>query len=327
MRSFTVNRNDEAQRLDKFIHKVTWGLPSSLMYKFIRTKRIKLNGKRAHENDMLVCGDIVEMYIPEEFFEKETGTSEYDKSTVALDIVYEDDNILICDKKAGILSHTGDESETNSDKLAERDTLLFAIKAYLFKKGEYNGSEENSFAPSLCNRLDRNTGGLIIAAKNAAALRDMNATIRNGGIDKRYLAAVHGNVTPSHATLIAYHTKDPRSKLVRITDREAPRSKKIVTTYKKLSYNRSLDLSLLEIKLETGRTHQIRAHMAHIGHPLLGEGKYAENKNDAKLGYRAQALYSYKLTFSEPIGSLAYLTGRSAEADLGKIKFLSLFKQ
>lgn len=327
MRSFTVKCNDEAQRLDKFIRKVTWGLPSSLMYKFIRTKRIKINGKRAHEGDVLSCGDLIEMYIPDEFFAKATDVSEYDRATVELDIAYEDDNIIICDKKAGVLSHTGDESEANSDKLSERNTLLFAIKAYLFKKGEYDCNEENSFAPALCNRLDRNTGGLIIAAKNAAALRDMNATIRDGGIDKRYLAAVHGNISPSAATLTAYHTKDPRMKTVRITDREVPHSKKIVTTYKKLAYDRTLDLSLLEIKLETGRTHQIRAHMAHIGHALLGEGKYADVKNDARLGYRFQALYSYKIIFSAPVGSLAYLTGRSIEADRNKIRFLSIFKQ
>lgn len=326
MRSFTVKRNDEAQRLDKFIRKVTWGLPSSLMYKYIRTKRIKLNGKRAHEGDMLSCGDLVEMFIPDEFFTKETDVSEYDRATVELDIAYEDENIIVCDKKVGVLSHTGDESEANSDKLSERNTLLFSIKAYLFKKGEYSENEESSFSPALCNRLDRNTGGLIIAAKNAAALRDMNSTIREGGIDKRYLAAVHGNISPEAATLTAYHTKDPRLKTVKISDREIPHSKKIVTSYKKLSYNGTLDLSLLEIKLETGRTHQIRAHMAHIGHALLGEGKYADVNNDAKLGYRSQALYSYKLSFIAPVGSLSYLGGRSVEADQSKIRFLSLFK-
>lgn len=321
-----LNKNDGGQRLDKYLTKTLEGIPSALMYKYIRKKRIKVNGRRAKENTMLCVGDVVEMYIPDEFSKTVSDSSEYDRVKSKPDIVYEDENIIICCKKPGMLSHTGDETECEAQKIAERDTLIFILKAYLYKKGEYSPDSEASFAPALCNRIDRNTGGLVIAAKNAEALREVNRLIRDGKVDKRYLCAVHGKPCPANAAERAFLTKDPKLKKVTVTKEKTPSSKSIVTSYRTLAYNRENDLTLLEIHLETGRTHQIRAHMAYLGHPLLGEGKYARNAADRALGYKYQALYSYKLTFTVDDGSLAYLNGKSFEADKNNISFLKLFR-
>ncbi|MBP3377244.1 MAG: RluA family pseudouridine synthase [Clostridia bacterium] len=323
MRKFTVNNNDSGQRLDKFVTKATEGMPKSLLYKFIRTKRIKLNGGRAHENDILSVGDVIEMYIPDEFFGGADDTPDYSKVKVKPDIVYEDENIILCNKKPGILVHLGDEGDKNRADAAERETLIFALTAYLVNKGEYDPSAENSFAPALCNRIDRNTGGIVILAKNAPTLRAINEAIRENRVHKRYLCAVHGKLN-GERTLTAYHTKDHRTNTVRIFDRQVPGSREIITKYKSLAYNGKNDLTLLGIDLITGRTHQIRAHMAHIGHPLLGEGKYARNAEDRRLGFSSQALYSSTVEF-ELDGELKYLSGKVFSVKENCIDFLRLF--
>jgi len=328
MREFTINSNDSGQRLDKFVSKTVWGLPLSLMYKFIRKKRIKVNGRRAEEKQMLEVGDVVEMYIPDEFFEKKTSdTAELSRVKPRLDIVYEDENIVLLNKSPGVLSHSGDEGDKREADTAERETLLYHLKAYLYQKGEWNPAEENSFSPALCNRIDRNTGGIVIAAKNAAALRDVNSLIKEGKTEKKYLAAVHGKPPKSHDIMRAYLFKNSKTNTVRVTEEKAFGSKEIVTEYEVLSYNEEHDLSLCEIILYTGRTHQIRAHMASIGNPLLGEGKYAENKADRALGYKYQALWSYKLSFRNTDGALSYLDGKEFSVPKEKIAFLSLFPE
>ena len=325
MRSFTINQNDGGQRLDKFITKTVRGLPVSLMYKYIRTKRIKVNGKRAEQKQMLVAGDLVEMYIPDEFFEAQTDTSEFKRASVKLSVIYEDENILLCDKRPGLLTHTGDQDESGSDTASERETLIFQVQAYLVQKGEYDPARENSFAPALCNRIDRNTGGIVIAAKNAEALREMNEQIREGNVHKTYLCAVHGKMEKKEDILRGHLFKNTKTKTVTVTDHPTRGSKEIITGYRSLSYSPTDNLSLLKVQLYTGRTHQIRAHMASIGHPLLGEGKYGVNKNDRVRGYKYQALYSYAVNFTFPEGSLSYLNGRTFCAPLTNIRFLSLF--
>ena len=233
--------------------------------------------------------------------------------------------MIIAAKRPGMLAHTGDRGEHASESLSERETLIFAIKAYLYNKGEYSPESEASFAPALCNRIDRNTGGLVVAAKNAVALRELNRLIREGLIDKRYLCAVHGRPVPPKATKKAYLRKDSVRKTVTVTEKRTEGAKEIVTEYKTLKYSKEKDLSLLEVRLHTGRTHQIRAHMAYLGYPLLGEGKYAKNAADRQMGYKYQALYSYRIGFRVPDGPLSYLDGRYFEADRGKIDFLKLF--
>lgn len=325
MRSYTINENDEGQRLDKFVKKATRGLPVSLLYKYIRTKRVKVNGKRAKEGEMLRRGDLVELYISDEFFGEGGGGAEFSRVKHLPDIVYEDENILLADKKPGVLVHTGDERDPNRDGGAERETLLFALQAYLYRKGEYDPEKEHSFAPALCNRIDRNTGGIVILAKNAGALREMNEAIRDGNVEKRYLCAVHGKTPPSD-TLTGYLAKDYRTKTVTVTDEKEPGAREIMTRYRRLSYSEAHRLSLLEVTLVTGRTHQIRAHLAHAGYPLLGEGKYGTNREDRRLGFTGQALYSYRVSFLMDTPLLSYLKGKTFAADLSHIRFLRLFE-
>ena len=288
MQELIIKKNDSGQRLDKFITK-TLDLPMSLLYKSIRLKKIKVNRKRAENNQILAEGDVVQCFLPEEFFEKKVSTVSFANITPHLDIVYEDENIMLLNKRPGVSVHEDENGSTN--------TLITHIQAYLWSKGEYDPESEMSFAPALCNRIDRNTGGIVIAAKNAEALRVMNEKIKRREIDKYYLAAVHGVPSPEAATVSGYLLKDDKNNLVKVYDKNPPRgAKEIRTRYKVIA--KAGSTALVEVELLTGRTHQIRAHMAHIGHPLIGDGKYGVNKADRAKGYKYQALYSYRLRFS-----------------------------
>ncbi len=303
MHELKIGRNDAGQRLDKFITK-TLDLPTSLLYKSIRLKKIKVNRKRAENNTILCEGDTVQCFLADEFFDKKVSRESFESITPHLDIIYEDENIMLLNKRPGISVHEDEDGSTN--------TLITHIQAYLYAKGEYEPENEQSFAPALCNRIDRNTGGIVIAAKNAEALRVMNLKIKNREIDKLYLAAVHGVPSPASATLRGYLIKDEKSNTVKVYDKNPPRgAKEIITKYKVIA--KAHDTSLLEVELLTGRTHQIRAHMAHIGHALVGDGKYGVNRADRAKGYKYQALYSYKLRFSfnsDAETVLDYLNGR-----------------
>ena len=325
MRSFTANENDGGQRLDKFVMKTVKGLPASLIYKYIRKKRIKVNGRRASADNRISAGDTIDMYIPDEFFEDGTAPAELSNAKVRLNVIYEDENLILVDKRPGILVHPGDEGDRSPGEEAERATLIFAIKAHLAERGEYSPEKENSFAPALCNRIDRNTAGIVIAAKNARTLRALNEAIREREIGKYYLCAVHGIPKRREATLHAYLTKDHRANRVSVTSERRPGSKEIVTGYRVIDVNRRLDMSLLEVTLMTGRTHQIRAHLAAEGHPLVGDGKYGRNAEDRKLGYKYQALASYKLVFRSHREELDYLFGREFSIPKDRIFFLELF--
>ncbi len=308
MKSFTISKNDSGQRLDKFISKAVPALPKSLMYKYIRTKRIKVNSKRAEISTKLISGDIVDIYINDEFFAPVDKHYDFLSASKHLDIVYEDENILLLDKKVGLLSHP-DETEYN-------DTLITRVKRYLYEKGDYDPKDENSFAPALVNRIDRNTGGIVIAAKNAETLRILNQKLKDRELEKYYLCVVHGTLNKKSGTLVGWLIKDEKKNKVQVYDNPKPDAKEIRTRYKVLDEKDGL--SLVRVELLTGRTHQIRAHLAHIGHPLLGDGKYGTNAlNKDKGGYKKQCLYSYRLqfTFTTDAGILNYLNGRAFEAD------------
>ena len=262
MKEFTIQKNDAGQRADKFITKVCPALPKSAMYKYIRKKSIKCNGKRMEISQKLCEGDVIQMYINDEFFTNAEDSKSFLAAPAKLNVIYEDENILLADKPVGLVVHE-DESGTP-------DTLINRLLHYLYEKGEYDPEKEQSFTPALCNRIDRNTGGIVIAAKNAEALRILNDKIRDREIAKYYLCIALGRVEPPKGRIECFLRKDEKSNTVRVYHRPVPDGRSAITLYQTLQTRG--ELSLLEVELLTGRTHQIRASMADLGHPLLGDG-------------------------------------------------------
>lgn len=294
MRSFTVNKSDAGQRLDRLLLKKFPALPRSLMYKEIRKKNIKVNKKRCDAAYLLCEGDNVELYLKDDVLQEKKTYYDFMRAPKELDIIYEDKNLMLINKKAGILCHPDGKEYVN--------TLISSVKRRLYENGEWL-PDDGLFTPALVNRLDRNTAGFIIAAKNAAALKELNDAIKNRNIEKHYLAAVHGEFVKKSKTLAAYIIKDESKNTVKVFDSKMENSKKIITKYTVLdSYGGK---SLIDIDLITGRTHQIRAHMAHIGHPLIDDGKYGK-----ETGRFRQALCSYKLIFKGGFNILSYMSGR-----------------
>ena len=308
MKEFTIGKNDAGQRLDRWMAKTLPLLPAPLAQKYIRIKRVKLNGARAQRDTRLKVGDVLQLYINDEFFDQPTPENAFLKLfKPKLDIVYEDEHILLVNKMPGMVVHADETEKVN--------TLINHIQAYLYQKKEWSPYWENSFAPALCNRIDRNTGGIVIAAKTAEALRVMNQKIRDRELEKLYLCAVLGCPTPSAGTLEGFIVKDEAKKQVSIRSKPVPGGRKAITKYRTLATKGNL--SLVECDLITGRTHQIRAMMAHAGHPLLGDGKYGSEKVNRQYGRKHQALWSWKLTFqfTTDAGELDYLNGRSWQVE------------
>ena len=308
MRELTIGKNDAGQRLDRFVAKSLPLLPPTLLQKYIRLKRIKVNGRGAKRNTRLESGDILQLYINDEFFDKPSEENIF--LTVfrpQLDIVYEDENLLLVNKRPGLVVHADETEKVN--------TLINHIQAYLYQKREWNPRWENAFTPALCNRIDRNTGGIVIAAKNAETLRIINQKIRDREIDKRYLCITVGTPRPPQGEVSCFLLKDEKKKQVAVYHRPVPGGKTAVTRYRTLETRE--ELSLLEVELLTGRTHQIRATMADLGCPLLGDGKYGDGQVNRRYGETRQALYSYRLTFDFPTdaGLLNYLRGRSFQVE------------
>ena len=316
MRELRVGENDGGIRLDKFLSRYFPTMPRSLMYKYIRNRCVRLNGRRASESDILSAGDMLTFYISDEFFEVQRDDA-FLRIKPRVDVVYEDENILIADKPAGLLVHSDDSESYN--------TLINHIKAYLYEHGEYDPATENSFAPALCNRIDRNTCGLVFAAKNAASLRAMNEKIKNREIGKFYLCVVHGLVRGDSGELRGFIEKDAEKNKVRVSESASSGAKESVTRYRVIARDRTRALTLLDVELVTGRTHQTRASFAACGHPLLGDGKYAVNKKDRERGFFSQALCAYRAEFRfRTFGTvLDYLDGRVFTAR--EPAFLSLF--
>ncbi len=298
MHQLTIRGNDAGQRLDKFLRKCLPALPPSLLYKSIRTKKIKVNRRRAVGGQILREGDTVQLFLPDEFF-PEAGspgspTDSALRLTPRVDILYEDSDILLAVKPAGMASQP--------DERTPGGTLIDHIKAYLAHTGEYRPSEEQSFAPALCNRIDRGTVGIVIAAKNAAALREMNALIRARAVRKFYLLVCHGHFEEYDRAGVLRHylVKDSARNRVTLYDRrpEGEEARTCATRYRVLAQRSDPALSLVEAELLTGRTHQIRAQFARVGHPLLGEGKYTrDSRADRAMGYKTQALAAYRVSF------------------------------
>ena len=303
MREITIQKNDAGQRLDRFVAKALPLIPPALLQKYIRLKRIKVNGKGSQRDVRLAEGDVLQLYINDEFFDQPTEENRFlSIFKPQLDIVYEDDNLLLVNKRPGLVVHADETEKVN--------TLVNHIQAYLYQKKEWNPKWENSFAPALCNRIDRNTGGIVIAAKNAEALRIINDKIRDHELRKSYLCVTIGRPKPAEGKVEGFLLKDEKKKEVSFYRRPVSGGKKAITFYKTLETRGQL--SLVECELLTGRTHQIRVSMAELGHPLLGDGKYGNGQINRKYGETRQALYSYRLAFdfTTDAGALEYLRGK-----------------
>ena len=316
MRKLTIGSNDAGQRLDKFLTKSFKTMPKSLMYKYIRKKCIKVNGKKCDIDTRLCEGDELTFFIKDEFFEKQEETVyDFMKAPSKLDIVYEDDHIMLLNKKPGLIVHP--------DENYHFDSLIARVQHYLYDKGEYDPASENSFAPALVNRIDRNTGGIVIAAKTADALRILNRKLKDRELEKTYLCAAVGTFDKKEALLSDYLEKNEKQNKVYIFKKPTENSKTIKTRYRVIAEKDGL--SLLEVDLLTGRTHQIRAHLAFYGHPLLGDGKYGKNEINRRYGCKWQALYSHKLKFNFTTDGeeLEYLNGKTFTAP--EVWFVQLF--
>lgn len=301
MKSVTVNSNDAGQRVDKFLQKHFATLPKSMMFKQIRKKNIKVNRKRCTPEQVLLNGDVIDLYLSDDMLAEKKKHYDFLSAPKDLSIIYEDENIILMDKKQGELCHPDGKEYVN--------TLVASMKRYLYDKGEYKPEEENSFTPSLANRIDRNTGGIVIGAKNYQSLKILNQKIKDREIDKLYLTVTEGVFDKKSDVLVGWLIKDTKKNMVKVTQAETDGAKLCRTKYTVLdSYN---DLSLVEVELLTGRTHQIRAHLASISHPLLNDGKYGSHHGRFK-----QELYSYKLkfNFTTDAGILEYLNGREFES-------------
>ncbi len=316
MKTLTAGANDAGQRVDRLLSRTYKNLPPALIYKYLRLKRIKLNGGRAKPEDRLREGDVLELYVNDELLDSPPPEQAFLTLRHPPEIVYEDRNILIMDKRPGLLSQP-DGGET--------DSLEGRMLKHLHDKGEYSPDRENAFVPSLCNRIDRGTGGLVIAAKNAEALRIMNEKIKNREVSKYYLCIVRGEPSPKEGELRHYLLKDEAKRRVLVCPKGTPGARLAVTRYQVLM-SRGGE-SLVECRLITGRTHQIRAQLSEIGHPLLGDGKYGRNEYNRGSGHTRQALYSYRLRFdfTSESGILSYLTGREFSAP--RVDFAEEFRQ
>lgn len=297
MREFTIQKDDADQRVDKFIMKTMNDMPKSLMYKYIRNKKIKVNRKRCEISQRLQVGDTMQCYIAEEFFETAHKDS-FLQVPKKLHILYEDEHILLVDKPQGLLAHS-DTSELQ-DNLADR------VLHYLYDKKEYDPYVQQSFTPALCHRIDRNTQGIVIAAKTAAALRFINEKIRNREVEKKYVCIIEGHLAKKEDIITLYHKKDEGNKAILCaTPKEG--YQEIRTGYRVMKEKEQY--SLVEVDLLTGKSHQIRSVMAYLHHPLYGDVKYGARKTKEK-EYQALCAYQVQFKFKEANLEFDYLNGK-----------------
>lgn len=278
MREFVINENDASQRVDKYIQKTCHQMPKSLMFRLIRQKKIKVNRKRCEPNTILNVNDTVQMFISDEFFVEKKIDVENTKKLK--NIIYEDNHFLILDKEVGVIVHSNEKES--------KDTLIQRVLKYLIDTKQYDPTKENSFTPAFANRLDQNTGGLIIACKNAKSLRAMNEMIREHELQKHYLCIIEGEV--KNGLYKHHYIKDKKNNKAMIYSKPKEGSVPVMLEVK--TVHKGQKYSLLDIHLITGKSHQIRAQMAFLGHPLIGDVKY----NGSNI-MKHQALYAYKLSF------------------------------
>lgn len=306
MKEITIDKTNAGTRLDKIVSKYLDKAPKSFVYKMLRKKNIVLNDKKAAGNEIVKDGDLIKIYLADETIAKFKGEKPERKSSFSLEdirslICYEDENILAFNKPHGMLSQ-----RANAGDFSLNDLLL----------GYLADETTDLFTPGVANRLDRNTSGLVLAGKNLAASRCLSEIIRKRQISKHYAALVKGVVT--NAEMIdGYLRKDEKTNQVHIDPVSSEDAKRIITAYAPICHNK--DVTLLDVDLITGKSHQIRAHLAHISHPIIGDMKYGEQSINsrfaAEYGLKRQLLHAYQLTFEETENELAYLSGKTIHAE------------
>lgn len=305
-----VNINDENKRIDNFLSKY-FEVSKPIVFKWIRTNKVKVNNKKVKHDYRLQLYDEIKVFIN---IEKNNDQDPwFIDSKIKLEILFEDENIILINKPVLIPSQNDNH---------QKDSIQKALIKYLYDSNHYDVENENNFIPSICNRLDTNTCGIIIGAKNAKALQAMNLLLKNHEIIKKYKCLVIGNIEPEKNTLIHYHYKDQNKNLVYISDEHKKGYKQIITKYRKEKFYGKY--SLLDVELITGRTHQIRAHFNHIGYPLVGETKYKTKHTNIDKRFKYQALVSYYLEFkiNDKQNYLYYLNNKVFK--LNKFWFIDL---
>ena len=303
MKKFIAGENENGVRLSRFVESVTRDMPRSLLYKSFRNKRIKVNGKRGEADTRLSSGDVIELYINDEFFPEKpvVPAKKPPRCQPPVKVIYQDENIAVLYKPAHLLCHSDRTGDAN---------LVDAFTQYLTQKGEYDPHGENRFKPGICNRLDRGTEGLVIAAKNYAALRDMNEIIRTDLLKKEYYTITVG--IPQSGRFTAWWEHDEKNNKVSIHAHQSQdeRRKQIITDVDVL--RTAGPFALCKIGLVTGRTHQIRAHLAYLGKPVLGDIKYGNRKMNERTGTKTQALCAVRISFLDvpEENTLHYLSGK-----------------
>lgn len=309
MKLITVHKQEEGQRLVKLLGAYLKEAPNSFFYKMLRKKNITLNGKKADGTEKLKCGDEIRLFLSDETYEKFAGKVQpKEKFPMAkLNIVYEDSNVIFINKPAGMLSQKSVPSDVSLNEY---------LLGYLEKSGQWKQEESKAFRPSVCNRLDRNTSGMVICGKSMAGLQQMAALLKDRSLHKYYLCLVKGVMTESQH-LEGYLLKDENSNQVKIFQKETEGAAHIITEYEPL-YTEG-ETTLLKVILVTGKSHQIRAHLSSIGHPIIGDPKYGERKVNAFFrethGIKNQMLHAWKLTFPELAEPLDNLSEKSFEAE------------
>lgn len=317
MRSLIIKKNQSGGRLDKFLFKYLDRASTGFVYKMLRKKNITLNGKKADGSEKLNLGDEINIFFSDDTFEKfcsegqNSNVSSSEWPSVVLDIVYEDDNVLFINKPAGMLSQKAKDTDISLNE--------YAI-SYLLSSGKISEQELHTFKPSVCNRLDRNTTGLITVGASMEGARALALGFKERTFDKYYICIVYGRVEKA-ASVSGFLKKDSRTNKVKITSEPTGDNSYIETKYEPLSV--SDEFTVLKVKLVTGKTHQIRAHLASLGHPIIGDGKYGissvNEQYRRKFGVESQLLHSWQLHFPQMEGSLANLSGRMFQAEIPQV--------